>query len=82
MHFNRGLECDVTNCIPPVSAIFEGNVHTVLLLKHCIMVLTCCVVDCKNHGGREKVSFYDILAVIEHHGEKRLSFHPNGIKNG
>ena len=39
------------------SAIFDGNVHTVLLLKHCIMVLTCCVVDCKNCGGQENVSF-------------------------
>ena len=64
------------------SAIFDGNVHTVLLLKHCIMVLTCCVVDCKNCGGQENVSFYNIPAVIEHHGEKHLSFHPNGIRNG
>ena len=45
------------------SAIFEGNVCTVPLLKHCIMVLTCCVVDCKNHGGREKFLFL-ITSVI------------------
>ena len=65
------------------SAIFEGNVvYTVLLLKHCIKVLTCCVVDCKNRGRRGKVSFYNIPAVIEHHGEKRSILHPNGIRNG
>ena len=33
-------------------------------------------------GGWGKVSFYNIPAVIEHHGEKRSSSHPNGIRNG
>ena len=37
------------------------------------MVLTCCVVGCKNRGGRDKgVSFYHIPAVLSHQGEQTL----------
>ena len=48
------------------------------------MVLTCCVVGCSNHGGRNRgVSFYHIPAVLEHQGEKKhLSSLLNGVKNG
>ena len=61
------------------SAIFEGNVHIAKALYHGPNMLRR---GPQELWGTGKVSFYNIPAVIEHHGEKRSNSHPNGIRNG
>ena len=38
--------------------------------KRSVMVFTCCVMGCNKHAGRDKVSFYQIPAVMQHDEEK------------